>query len=284
MSFAAAGRQLLYPFTPYCGAPPAPGELLQRWNLDPALLTILALCLLAYAACSEPRLGGRAEGWRRACFYAGWAIGTVAVISPLCPLSVSLFSARVGQHMLLTTVVAPLVVLGQPAARLADGVARLRGRALESHAKVRPPQPLLAAAGFAVALWAWHAPGPYTATFHGDVIYWLMHISLFGTALWLWSALLADPGERLGSFVAGAALTTIQMGLLGAILTFAGRPLYPPHQFTTLAWGLTPLADQQLGGVVMWVPAGLILVAALVVAFIQAMQRAERRTLRHSPA
>ena len=115
-------------------------------------------------------------------------------------------------------------------------------------------------------------------------VYWLMHLTLFGAAVWLWSALLDAPGEHLGSFVAASALTTLQMGLLGAILTFASRPLYPPHQSTTLAWGLTPLADQQLGGVVMWIPAGLIFVVAFTVAFTQAMRRAETRTLGPSPA
>ncbi len=276
-----AGGVLAYPFTPYCGAPPRPDALLQRWNLDPLLVTILLLALIAYAACSDLRLGGsgRVPGWRRACFYAGWTLGALALVSPLCPLSVSLFSARVAQHMLLASVVAPLVVLGRPAALMADGIARLARRPAGTTGSRWRPQPLLAAAAFTFALWAWHAPQPYTATFQNGAVYWLMHLTLFGSAVWLWSALLDAPDERLGSFVAASALTTVQMGLLGAILTFAGRPLYLPHQVTTLAWGLTPLEDQQLGGVVMWVPAGVVLVIAFTVAFTQAMRRAGTRAL-----
>ena len=285
MSPAAAGG-FAYAFKPYCGAPAGPDALLHRWNLDPILLTALLLSLLAYAMCSGLRLGGRGRvaGWRQGCFYAGWTLGALAVVSPLCALSVSLFSARVAQHMLLVSVVAPLVVLGQPAALMAGGLARLARRPAGATGSRWSPQPLLAAAAFTAALWAWHAPGPYTATFESAAAYWLMHLTLFGAALWLWSALFDAPGEHLGSFIAASALTTIQMGLLGAIITFAGRPLYPPHQFTTLAWRLTPLEDQQLGGVVMWIPAGVVLVISLIVAFTQALRRAETRALGHSPA
>ena len=284
MTPASAGGAFAYAFTPYCGAPVGPDAVLQRWNLDPILLTALLLTLVAYAACSGLRLvdRGRVAAWRQGCFYAGWTIGALAVVSPLCPLSVSLFSARVAQHMLLASIVAPLVALGRPGALLAAGIARLTGRPAGTTGARLKSQPLTAAAVFAIALWVWHAPGPYTATFESDAVYWLMHLTLFGAALWLWSALLDTPGERLGSFVAASALTTVQMGLLGAIITFAARPLYPPHEFTTFAWGLTPLEDQQLGGVVMWVPAGIILVVSMTVAFVQALARAEMRALGRS--
>jgi putative membrane protein len=135
--------------------------------------------------------------------------------------------------------------------------------------------PLWSAAAFAAMLWFWHAPGPYTATFESDLVYWLMHLTTFGAACWLWSALLDGAAGRLAGFVAATVLTTGQMGLLGAVITFAGRPLYPPHQFTTLAWGILPMTDQQLGGVIMWVPAGVIFAGALAFAFTEALRRAE---------
>jgi len=278
MSPGDASWGALYRFLPYCGAPPDPTSLLHRWNLDPVLLTGLAVIVVAYTASGRSQIAS----WRRACFYGGWLIGTAALVSPLCPLSVSLFSARVAQHMLLAAVVAPLVALGRPGEVLADGIARLTGRLAPRAAPHH--RPILAAAAFAIALWVWHAPTPYTATFETDAAYWAMHLTVFGTALWLWSALLDDVGERLGPFVVASLLTTVQMGLLGAIITFAGRPLYPPHQLTTFAWGLSPLEDQQLGGVVMWVPAGAILVVSLAAAFTQAMRRAETRALSHSLA
>jgi putative membrane protein len=248
----------------YCGAPPAPYALAGRWNLDPILIGALLLVLVGYALAMEPRLSGRwtATFWRRSSFYAGWTLGALTLISPLCALSVSLFSARVGQHMLLTTVVAPLVALGLP-----------RGLSFRSAAAAP-----FAAAVFAIVLWIWHAPGPYAATFDGALVYWTMHLTVFGAALAFWVALFDRPTERLGGLVAAAALTSLQMGLLGAILTFTSRPLYSPHRLTTAAWGLTRLADQQLGGAIMWIPAGVILVAALVAASALAMTRGPRVT------
>lgn len=246
----------------YCGVAPTPENIVARWNLDPALIAVLLLVAAAYALATEPRLAGRGQvsPVRRASFYAGWTLGALALISPLCALSVSLFSARVAQHMLLATVVAPLVALGLP------GAWRTRS----------PAAAPFAAAAFAVVLWFWHAPGPYTATFESVAVYWTMHLTAFGAALALWLTLFDRPAERLGGLVAAAAFTSLQMGLLGAILTFTGRPLYAPHRLTAAAWGLIPLADQQLGGAVMWIPAGLILVGAVVAALGLAMARAQR--------
>lgn len=249
---------------PYCGAPALPASLWSRWNLDPALIAGLLLLLVAYAAACEPRLSARPgmAPWRRLSFYGGWSVGALALVSPLCALSVSLASARVAQHMVLAAVAAPLIALGLPSLRR-----RLAGGGL------------IPAIAFAVALWVWHAPGPYQATFDSVAVYWAMHLTAFGAALWLWSAVIADGARNLAQAVAATALTSLQMGLLGAILTFAGRPLFAPHAHTTAAWGLTPLADQQLAGVVMWIPAGLILAAAVVVGLMLTLRGAERRAL-----
>lgn len=251
MAIIGAGGGL-YAYAPYCGAPPGPASLLFRWNLDPLLLAALAAALVAYAV-----LGRRAPlpPWRRAFFYAGWALGAAALISPLCALSVSLFSARVGQHMILEMIVAPLVVLGWPAPR--------------------PRGALAAATAFAAALWFWHAPGPYTATFESGLAYWLMHATTFGAALWLWAALFGASAGRLGARLAAALVTTLQMGFLGAVITFAARPVYAVHGLTTAAWGLTPLEDQQLGAILMWIPAGAVLLAAILAATAAAIRRSE---------
>lgn len=265
---ALSAATLRTPFgllTPYCGAPPSPGDWLQRWNLDPVLIAVLALVGAVYF--SRARLT-QSSGWRRVAFHIGWVTAVLALISPLCPLSVSLFSARVGQHMLLTTIAAPLIALGRPE--------RILPAAARAHS------PLTAAVAFAALLWVWHAPGPYAATFASDIVYWAMHVSLFGAALWLWVALLNGAADRLAGQVAAILLTTGQMGLLGAIVTFAGAPLYWPHAFTTAVWGLSPLEDQQLGGVLMWVPAGGILVIGLGLAFCKTLLQAESRALARS--
>ncbi|HEX4741389.1 MAG TPA: cytochrome c oxidase assembly protein [Caulobacteraceae bacterium] len=254
-----------YRYHPYCGAPPAPDGWALRWNLDPLLILALAGLLAAYLVLSERR----ERPWRRAAFCAGWFAAAAAWVSPLCALSVSLFSARVGQHMWLAAVAAPLIALGRPT----RAVARL------IHVSDSREQPVLAAAAFAIAMWIWHTPAPYTATFESDWVYWLMHATTLTTAIWLWSSLLEGPDRGIGGFALATLLTTGQMGLLGALITFAGQPLYPPHAVTPYLWGLTPLQDQQLGGVIMWIPAGVIFAGGFCLAFLRLLRRAEARLI-----
>ena len=255
------------PVIPYCGTPPTPAELLGRWNLDPVLLGALAGVAALYAL--GARRGGlakSAQGW----FYAGWSLTALALVSPLCPLSVALFAARVGQHMILTLICAPLTALGRPLDALAALVLR-RPRAITQGAG---PTTLLAAGLFAVLLWYWHAPEPYAATFNSTLTYWLMHVTVFGSAFWLWTALLARLGARSGRALAAGLFSTVQMGLLGALITFAPRPLYTPHLVTAQLWGLTPLQDQQLGGALMWAPGCVAFLAAALAELWALLERA----------
>jgi putative membrane protein len=220
---------------PYCGLPPVPAELLSRFNLDPLLILVLTACSLAHLL-AIPR------GTPRLQAATGWLIAAVAFISPLCASSVSLFSARVAQHMVLILLAAPLIAVSAPP--------------LSRHHRVQSLW--LTAGGFFVALWFWHMPVPYDATFSSTALYWLMHVTLFGAAILLWRDLLQHSTDRTVEVLGIGALTSMHMGLLGAVLTFAGHPLYLWHMTTTQAWGLSPLRDQQLGGTLMWVP-GIVL-------------------------
>jgi len=113
-------------------------------------------------------------------------------------------------------------------------------------------------------LWFWHMPVPYDATFASTTIYWAMHVSLFGSAVLLWRELLHHHPAHTASVLLAGLVTSMQMGLLGAVLTLGSRPLFVWHFTTTWPWGLSPLQDQQLGGVLMWVPGiALFLWAAL---------------------
>lgn len=197
----------------------------------------------------------------RKLFVTGWAIVTTALISPLCALSVALFSARVGQHMILTVIAGPLIALGLPAP-----VARFAR------------SPLVGAAAFTAILWLWHSPAPYAATFTSDFIYWAMHLTTFGSALWLWRAVLHAPPERMAGAIAATLMTGLQMALLGALITFTPFPFYAPHYLTTAVWGLSPLADQQLGGVIMWLPGGMIVAAAIVAPLGRILQQTSLRS------
>lgn len=219
----------------YCGIPPVPATLIGSWNLDPVLLAALALWAAALY-----RSGRGAFGW------SAWGLAVLVFVSPLCNLTSALFSARVMHHVLLSAAIVPLVLLGLALVR------RDRLRVLGVG-----PAILLHAA----AMWAWHAPGPYAWALATVPGYWLMQATLAGTAATVWLCILSpDPGEA----AAAAGGTFIQMGMLGAIILFAGQPLYAAHLLTTAAWGLSPLADQQLAGLLMWVVGALPYMAALL--------------------
>ncbi len=220
---------------PYCGPAPLPGDLPGRWNLDPLLLLVLLAAGAAVWRFSRPDPARRRAG------LAAMALLVVLFVSPFCALTSALFSARVVHHLLLTAAAAPLLALALP---------------------VRVPGGLAAWTGIhAVAFWGWHAPPLYGWALSNDAAYWLMQASLLGSAFAFWSAV------RRGSVTGGIAAllgTMVLMGLLGALITFAGTPLYAPHFATTFAWGLAPLEDQQLAGLIMWAPgAGFYLAAAL---------------------
>ena len=207
---------------PYCGAAPSPDTLWERWNIDPVLLAALALlaCFYALGAVRLRRRNNPASGREKLAFYGGWAVATAALISPLCPLSVSLFAARVGQHMILALIAAPLVAAGRPAICLAALWPSLVWQERSPHARATAA-PLTAAGLFAALLWFWHAPAPYAATFTSALVYWSMHVSLFGSALFLWSNLLDPAPSRMMRTVAAGAVSSLQMGFLGALITLA---------------------------------------------------------------
>jgi len=213
----------------YCGPAAVPDDLLIRWNLDPFLIAALIVLTIVVSR-------GRATNVSA----GAWAIALMVLVfvSPLCALSSALFSARVLHHVLLIAAVAPLLALAFPLRRLGS-----------------PPLAALVAT-HAMILWLWHAPGPYAWGLASVPAYWLMQISLLGSAWLLWRSILdrtAQAGPPLFALVA----TIGQMGLLGALLVFAPEPLYAAHFHSTAVWGLSALADQQLAGLLMWVPAML---------------------------
>lgn len=233
-----------------------PDSIWHRWNLDPLLIGCLVVLLIIVKS-SQTVTGPN----QRKFFVAGWFVATLSLLSPLCALSVAIFSARVGQHMILTVIAAPLIALGLPVPR-----ARLSRSAFAG------------AAAFTAMLWFWHSPSPYAATFTSNFTYWAMHLTTFGSALWLWRAVLHAPPEQMAGAIASTLMTGLQMALLGALITFTPFPVYAPHYLTTVAWGLSPLADQQLGGVIMWLPGGLILAAAIMVPLGRILQQTSLRS------
>lgn len=236
--------------TPYCGSPPVPAEWLSRWNLDPLLLLVMGCAVGAWLRwIPRDPLRDRAAG-------AALGVALIIFVSPLCALSSALFSARVTHHVLLVAVFAPLLAFAvAPRWRFRLGIA---------------PATALHAATF----WAWHLPAAYAAALGHDALYWALQVSIGGAAVLFWLAVLrAHPIAAAG----GLLTTMVQMGALGALLTFAGRALYAPHWSTTEPWGLAPLDDQQLGGLIMSAPAAALYLLAAMVILFRAFQPAPAR-------
>ena len=247
-------------WVPYCGEAPSPAIWLSRWNLDPVLGVVLLLLALALwrVSVAQNVTPKRLLGLRCA-----WALTVVLYVSPLCALSSAFFTVRVIHHIALVLVMAPLLAFG-----------------CEPWLK-RLPIPLgsVTAIG-AVTFWAWHAPAPYAAALSSDLIYALMQTTLLASAMAFWIAV-----RRSGAAAAMGAIlaTTVSMGLLGALITFAGRPLYAPHFASTLSWGVSPLEDQQLAGITMWAPGSIAYLAAAMWIGWRWMDAERARGLRGEP-
>ncbi|WP_146258714.1 cytochrome c oxidase assembly protein [Agrobacterium rosae] len=212
---------------PYCGAAPTLQNALSSWNLDPVLIACLACSAGAFHYVTP-----RPKAWKTGIVLM---LLIVAFVSPFCAITSALFSVRLAHHVLLGSVVAPFVVMVSPATK----------RWL-----TKLPLEAVFVAHTAI-YWVWHLPFGYAFALSGTWQYWLMQIALIFASVLLWQALLS----RNTSVVATTSLalgTMVQMGFLGAILTFAPSPLFEAHFATTQTFGLTPLEDQQLAGVLMW--------------------------------
>jgi cytochrome c oxidase assembly factor CtaG/cytochrome c2 len=232
--------------------------------------------------------GGRAWGHSavpaRVAFWSGWCALAAALVSPLHALGAGLFSAHMLQHEVLMLVAAPLLVLGRPLPLVLRALPLLWRRQLGQWGKRYQgswrvlTHPLVAWALHAAALWIWHIPRLFQATLTSELVHAGQHLSFLGTGLCFWWALLSG---RQGLHGYGAAVlavftTALHSSLLGALLTLAPTPWYPAYAPTTAAWGLTPLEDQQLGGLIMWIPAGvvyLLVALALGAAWLRASEQ-----------
>jgi len=243
---------------PYCGAPPLPEDLLFRWNFDAALIVVMASLLLLQIVVLRQSSELRTKS---SSLVAGWALLFILFISPFCALTSALFSTRVAHHVLLVAVVAPLLVLSLP----------------ERWRHIRFSPSMLGALFVAQTLcfWLWHAPAAYALALQSSAAYWVMQASLIISATLLWLAILsrATPLTSSAGLLLGAV---IQMGLLGALLTFARAPLYLAHLGVTEPFGLTAHADQQLAGLIMWVPASIPYVYAAIALMVRQLARSDR--------
>jgi putative membrane protein len=261
--------------------PLAPHDLWTAWSFEPAVVAGLVLTGWLYLQGVRAVWAGAGRGrgvqvWEAGAFGAGWFLLLTGLVSPLHRLGEILFSAHMIQHELLMAAAAPLLVLGRPIVAFLWAVPMRWRKTAGSWSAAHPVQtvwsmisrPPVAWTLHAVAIWLWHAPPLYQAALASEAVHTLQHLSFLGTGLLFWWSLFRGREGRLGAPFAVVYLftTAVHTSLLGALLTFSSRLWYPLYASSTAAWGLTPLEDQQLAGLIMWIPAGIAyLIAALAV-------------------
>lgn len=265
-STAPAGLVLLL-ITPWVQAasvdgPPPP--LAQAWTLSTWTLLPLALLAGGYLLALLRLRAAQAPPMRRVCAFAAAMLTLVLVLVwPLDAYAGYLASAHVAQHMALLALAPPLLLAARPCGiisaalppRLAQ-VARRLIRPLDAATSA------LAAATLAhvATMWLWHMPGAIAASLASETVHRGMLASVLIAGLWFWSAVLRRLRTRDGG-AAGACVALVTammfMGFLGALLTFSPRLLYPAYSDRALLAGVDALRDQQLAGLLMWVPGGL---------------------------
>jgi putative membrane protein len=266
------------------GAPVAPHDLAGAWSTDPFVLVPIVVFVAAWI------IGSRRmelnDAWRLSCGAGGWTVLVIALLSPVHAAATALFSVHMGQHVLLMTVAAPLLVLARPLGPLVKAVpawtptlTRLLRRPWV--AKILAPDMVATWSLHAMVLWVWHAPMFYNRTLESDVWHAMQHVTLLVAALLFWQSVLR--GRHVGSSrwaamgIIAHFTTALHATALGALLALSDTPLYDGHAQSTQAWGLSPLEDQQLAGLIMWVPGCLPYVVAGVM-LLKALLREPRTT------
>jgi cytochrome c oxidase assembly factor CtaG/cytochrome c2 len=236
---------------------------------------------------------GRAQavgGGETVCFAMGWLVLAVALVSPLHELGEALLSAHMVQHELLMLAVAPLLVLGRPLAPTLWGLpaaarhslGRLAWRRELRSAWAFITRPSVAWTLQAMAILLWHLPPLYQRSMLSERAHAAQHASFLVTALLFWWALVhgQEARGRAGAAVLYLFGTAVYTGGLGALLTLSTRLWYPLYLGRTAPWGLTPLDDQQLAGLLMWMPGALVYLAAALGLAARWLREADRRVIR----
>jgi putative membrane protein len=263
----------------------------QHWTFEPVTVGLLVLSAAIYAAGVRnawSHAGSRAgiRVWQAGAFAAGMAALAVAQMSPLAWLSDVLFSAHMTQHEILMLVAAPLLVLGQPLLALvwalprrrrAAAAAAFRGPAFTA-AWHRITSPLAVFLLHAVALWIWHVPALFEAALASEAVHFVQHTCFLVTAALFWWGMAYGRYGRMGYGVAilYVFLTALHNTMLGALLTIAPATWYTSYDLMAVRWQVDALADQQLAGLIMWVPSGvafLVVGLALTAAWLGESER-----------
>jgi putative membrane protein len=266
-----------------------PGQVWSSWNWDPVVIVGLVMTGLVYGV-GVRRLrarGRRVSRPRVACLYAGLAMLGLALLSPLDALGETLFSVHMVQHLALILGAAPLLAYGLTTGPLLAAFPpdlRRAFHALRRRRLFAMFRRILAGAAVvvslhALALWGWHLPFWYESALDSRAVHAAEHLSFLLTGFAFWRIVVGGGRRRYSYGVAifCVFVTALQSGVLGAVLTFASQPLYAKHVVGARAWELTAIADQQLAGVIMWVPAGTVYLVVMAGLFLKWLNLMERR-------
>jgi putative membrane protein len=232
-------------------------------------------------------VGRGMPAWRAGAYFTGVLVLAVALVA-LDARADQAFAWHMLQHLLLLVVAAPLLVLGSPLYVLAwlfpAGWRRTAARHWNAMPTVRRAgaalaHPVTVWVTATAVLWLWHVPRLYEAAVADGRLHGLEHLSFVATSAAFWWAVLQPQGRRVLGWGAGVVylfVTALQGSLLGALIVFARTPLYPHYAAAAVAGGRDPLADQQLAGLTMWVPGGVVYVALAAAFFVQWWREEER--------
>jgi putative membrane protein len=245
--------------------PADPDAIWSAWSLAPEVVVPLIVCCALYfrgcfrlASRHDPR---RPSGIEMGVFAIGMTALAVAVISPLCRMAATLAWAHMVQHAILVIAAPLLILLGRPGAVLAAAAPRLKSL----HVLEPAGRPLGAGLLYGAAIWLWHVPLLYQAALLDRSVHLLMYGSLLAAGFVFWRVAVRAihfPHEQAGAAAVTLLATIIHTGLLGALLTFSQAVWYPLVSAEAGSWRLSPLEDQQLAGLIMWVPMGVAYLAA----------------------
>lgn len=255
------------------------------WTLDPWLIVPLGLALLIYCA-GWARLANRASTpVRPARFLAGWTVLTLSLVSPLHEAGEQSFTMHMIEHELIMLVATLLLASSNAGGVLAWGLPQplrtILGGSWKSPLQAlwrRLTEPVTATAIQAVVMWAWHAPILFDRALESFAWHVCQHACFFVSSLLFWWAMLHPRGRGAGYGVSAACLfvTSLIGGALGALMSFSSSPWYSDYAAMGMTGiGLDPTADQQLAGLVMWIPGGLVHGVAALVFFYRWLKSAE---------
>lgn len=270
--------------------------VLTAWSWEPGLLLWVGLGIWLYWR-GWRRLRrarrGRPPAWRGWCFVLGIATLALALFSPISTYSSLLFSVHMVQHLLLMLATAPFLLLGAPFLPVLWGLPpdlrrRLARWLVPGHPLARLGHlvtiPLAAAGLHLGALFFWHIPLFYDAAQGPTLVHELEHWTFFGTALLYWWPLIHPGGGRrrlgYGAGILYLIPVILATNALGALIGLAEQPIYRTYLAVPRVAPLSVVQDQQLGGLIMWVPGGMLYLIPIFTLIVLLLGREEREAAR----